>query len=411
MANYLANLPAHQPSSNGTYSGIDQSHVYSTTSTPNGPSQDMQPAQGSSCCSQKPKAPPVTPAQATPPLSGEKSCCAGKTTTPEHSSNTTESDDKQNTWNAMAFMGFPNSQASSWQPPMAPNQGPYIPSYGMPDSQLQSIYMNNYAHNIPSSYSNTMRGVEDTKFHGASYTPHGSQKQTHTPTTVGGEACHDCKCGDECQCLGCAAHPFNNTTRQHVQEMGVMMTFDGDEHISEAIAKAYQAPPSYHGSPAPTPLNFYMQQAPSMDQGAHQNSFGPYPNPHVAMPNGYSSPLDGHLHMNQQLMHPSEYYTLEYPVGIPSACSDITGSCQCGNDCSCVGCLTHSGHNGLALEAPVSTPGIANTTTPAQVSSHYGPPHHGPHVTPAATHSSRIPVLENVSVSCLSPRTLETSMI
>lgn len=49
-------------------------------------------------------------------------------------------------------------------------------------------------------------------------------------------------------------------------------------------------------------------------------------------------------------MVPSEYYTLEYPVGLPSACVDTTGSCQCGNDCTCVGCLTHSGHNGLPLE-------------------------------------------------------------
>lgn len=33
-------------------------------------------------------------------------------------------------------------------------------------------------------------------------------------------------------------------------------------------------------------------------------------------------------------------------------CNDATGTCQCGDGCECVGCLTHGGHNGIALEAP-----------------------------------------------------------
>lgn len=31
-------------------------------------------------------------------------------------------------------------------------------------------------------------------------------------------------------------------------------------------------------------------------------------------------------------------------------CNDATGTCQCGDGCECVGCLTHGGHNGVALE-------------------------------------------------------------
>ncbi|KAJ5161626.1 hypothetical protein N7492_007018, partial [Penicillium capsulatum] len=408
MANYLANLPTHQPRHNGTHPDIDESHVYSSTSTSEDP-REKQPEKGSSCCSQKPEAPPVTPSG-----SGEKSCCSGKTTTPavpSLSSHVAESNSKQPPWNDVPYMRFPTSQASPWQTPVASTHGPFMQPYRMPQSQLQPFYTSNYPQQMSStSYSNAMNGLGIAPPSMAPFPSSGLQNQTQPPMMVGGEACHDCKCGDECQCLGCAAHPFNNTTRQHVQEMGVMMTFDGEEQTPEAIAKAYQSPP-YHGSAAPTPLNYYMMQAPSMDQAPHQNSFGPYGDPNSAIPGGYSSPPAGNLPMNQQLMHPSEYYTLEYPVGIPSACSDITGSCQCGNDCSCVGCLTHSGHNGLALEAPIPDPAIADTTTPSQVSSHHGPPHHGPPIVSAGSHLSRIPVLENVSVSCLSPRTLETSMI
>jgi hypothetical protein len=132
-----------------------------------------------------------------------------------------------------------------------------------------------------------------------------------------------------------------------------MMTFDGDEHTPETITNAYQPSPFQDVTPS-TPLNFgFMQQNPSVGSTAQQNSFDPYSGPNPAMSSGYSSPLRASHQLNQQLMHPSEYYTLEYPVGIPSACSDVTGSCQCGNDCSCVGCLTHSGHNGVPLEAPI----------------------------------------------------------
>lgn len=36
-------------------------------------------------------------------------------------------------------------------------------------------------------------------------------------------------------------------------------------------------------------------------------------------------------------------------------CNDATGTCQCGDGCECVGCLTHGGHNGIALETPGMT--------------------------------------------------------
>lgn len=405
VASYLANLPSHhseQNGQNGNSPSIDSNQTWSAASASNGLSQNTQSTQGSSCCSQKP--PPVPPPVA--PATGG-SCCSGKTTpaVPNILSSAKEPTASQSQWNDMSFMNFSAPQ-NSWQSPMASSQGSFMQPYGMHDGQMQSFYMNNYTPDVSStSYSNLMNGLGITQPNLSPYTTSTPQNSTHTPTP-GGDICHDCKCGDECQCLGCAAHPFNNTTRQHVQEMGVMMTFDPDEHTPEAIANTYQSPPSFRGSTAPTPLNFFMQQSPSMDHGAHQNSFDPYTDPSSTMPSGFSSPLPTGPAFKQPLMHQSEYYTLEYPVGIPSACSDITGSCQCGNDCSCVGCLTHSGHNGVALEAPIPEPTMPNTTTTEHTSSHRGPP-----TSTAGSQTSRIPVLDNMSVPCLSPRTLETSMI
>jgi hypothetical protein len=252
----------------------------------------------------------------------------------------------------------------------------------------------------PMGYSNPMNGLGISQPSMGPYMLNHSHSAYPMQAAPGGDPCHDCSCGEDCQCLGCAAHPFNTTTRKHVQEMGAMITFNGDDKSPEII-NPYQSTP-FQGTTPPAPFNYYMQGTPSIDHGFQHNPFDGYSDPNSAMPSGYSSPLAG-PGLNHQLMHPSEYYTLEYPVGLPSTCSDVTGSCQCGSDCSCVGCLTHSGHNGFSLNASIpETPFPENTEQQG--------PSHVSH-TSSATPTSRIPVLDNVSVPCLSPRTMETSMI
>ena len=50
-------------------------------------------------------------------------------------------------------------------------------------------------------------------------------------------------------------------------------------------------------------------------------------------------------------LSPSSYFWQE--IVLPG-CNDETGTCQCGDGCECVGCLTHGGHNGVPLTDPVS---------------------------------------------------------
>ncbi|KAJ5291693.1 hypothetical protein N7478_000944 [Penicillium angulare] len=401
---YLAELPAHQTARNGNHtpSGND---LYAATPV-HGYIENPQPAKTSSCCSSKPAPPPPPPPAAE---SGGGSCCSGKPTSrgaPSHLETQPSPAKDSATWNNMSYMNIPSSQ-SSWQNSMHSTQNPYMQSFGMQGSQLPQFYADNYTPNQPGAqYSNLMNGLGIAQNSMGTFPNSAQNGYASVPTsTPAGEPCYDCKCGDECQCLGCAAHPFNNTTRQHVQEMSVMMTFDDDEHTPEAIGNSFQTP-SFPTTTAPTPMNFYMHQAPPpVDRGITHNSFDPYSNPSSGMPSGYSSPIQGGHHLNQQLMHPSEYYTIEYPVGLPSACSDVTGSCQCGNDCSCVGCLTHSGHNGVPLEEDIPEAHVTH------VPEHHIPSHGPVPSSSAESHNHRIPTLENISVPCLSPRTFETSMI
>lgn len=170
------------------------------------------------------------------------------------------------------------------------------------------------------------------------------------------ESSHDCSCGESCQCLGCASHPFNATTRQHVQEMGYMMTVKEDDEKSSTTTPfaGARSPPDLNST---TTSNQIHPEAPNLglsytDDTALHSSFD----------NNLSSPTFA----TSQFMQPSEYYTLEYSVGL-SLCSNTTGTCQCGNDCSCVGCLTHSGHDGVVLESvPNESQPVANMTAPQQ---------------------------------------------
>lgn len=396
VLNYPGNIssqPSEQDDSNNT-----------TQQAVSVPQESSEATNGSSCCSKKPQPPPIQAESSY----GLGSCCSGKAPNSNGIANGDSNAqgpkvNQPSSWNDLSYMNFSGQQISTWQNSMTSAQEPSMPPFGMTNPRAQSFYMNQYPSNASTtSYSDAMNGLGITPPNMAPFITDHSRTSAYAPNNLGSAINHECNCGDECQCLGCAAHPFNNTTRQHVQEMGVMMTFDGDDS-PDAMASAYQ-PPAFQGNAAANPANYFMQQPHSMDHGIH-SSFEPYSDPTSAMPSGYSSPLSAGRHFNQQLMPSSEYYTIEYPVGIPSACSDVTGSCQCGNDCSCVGCLTHSGHNGVALDAPIpeATP-IATTTE--HVSSSQSPPALG-----AGSHTSRIPVLENVSTPCLSPRTLETSMI
>ncbi|CAG7916632.1 unnamed protein product [Penicillium olsonii] len=388
-------------------------------SSPQEPARDSsQSPPVSSCCSQKPKAstPAPEPAQApsnvshSQPAQNGGSCCSSRppaANQPTHQDSNKKDFQHSNTWSNEPYMHLRESQVNPWQNQPTHSHGGYMhPPMGRAQPQ-QHFSQNGYLQMLPShspqmltsppsmGYHNSMNGLGITQ---PSLDPFRlNQPQSSFAAPPSGDPCHECSCGEDCQCLGCASHPFNTTTRKHVQEMGAMITFNGDETNSDAM-NPYQPAPFQAGPPS-NAFPYLMRNGPSLDHGFQPHSYNGYADPNSALPNGYSSLATNH-HMNQQLMHPSEYYTLEYPVGLPSACSDVTGSCQCGNDCSCVGCLTHSGHSGLSLDMAAPEQPVSEIAALQNV-------HHTQHPITTSQH----PLLDGLSVPCLSPRTLETSMI
>ncbi|KAG2415220.1 hypothetical protein HFD88_006411 [Aspergillus terreus] len=341
---------------------------------------------GGSCCSKKPQTPAPEPAPS--------SCCR-KSDPPSNGhveqSGTNGAQHSYANFSAAPYAATPTSQVSQWQTYHPTSQTQFI------QPGLVHQAPDHFSNNIP-SYTTHPASEPSTNYstHSVSgnmvFTPAAMMQSFPNSTyssVVEGDKSHDCHCGDSCQCLGCASHPFNNTTRQHVQEMGLLVAFDGDDQNMNTLQGYQNGSTGGQSNANGTPFEYpYASYGSTINHGAQSIPI------HYAEPtanstnfhNGYPSPHAEYT-MGQQMMEPSEYYTLEYPVGLPAGCSDITGSCQCGSDCTCIGCLTHSGHNGVALE-PVSTDGPSMTPIMGPATSSAGGTHSGSnplHFVPSST--------------------------
>lgn len=170
--------------------------------------------------------------------------------------------------------------------------------------------------------------------------------------TIPEDANHNCGCGPLCQCLGCASHPFNETTRQHIQEMGYLMTSRNDDLSAESPGDSTNSPRIEHQYPNGNQgySNLSINDVASLEQG-YDNPYEHFANIPGTTP--LATPLQTSHNQNQgqiMMMQPNAYVTVEYPVGLLDPCTNMTGTCQCGANCACIGCLTHHGHNGVPLE-------------------------------------------------------------
>lgn len=168
---------------------------------------------------------------------------------------------------------------------------------------------------------------------------------------------HNCNCGAGCECLGCAAHPFNATTRSHVQSLGAIIARGEHDSLSST-----HSPPNYDVPPDPL---FPIHNLGPVLPHCYNSNVSPNPSTStlsahlsaatISASDPWSSPPSNGVGEQQVPFLSSEYYTMEFPMdapGLTASCADVSGSCQCGDDCACIGCLTHTGHNGIPLDVP-----------------------------------------------------------
>lgn len=185
--------------------------------------------------------------------------------------------------------------------------------------------------------------------------PQHARNESNGPTTPLTEGnveftpAHNCNCGDTCNCLGCAAHPYNATTRNHVQSLGDLLALDDNEQQPGSPPQ-----PSYDSS--------FLQatdvhsMAPSINPRLVENVPSPPVSSHYrasVLPlaeDEATSLAEPYNDTHMPVFSSSGYYTMEFPMESLDGCTDVSGSCQCGDDCACIGCLTHTGHNGIPLD-------------------------------------------------------------
>ena len=169
---------------------------------------------------------------------------------------------------------------------------------------------------------------------------------------------HNCNCGDTCNCLGCAAHPYNTTTRNHVQNLGqILVSGANDTQVKSRPQSLYDDPFSptidIHNmisGIAPAPIG----NIPSPPTSAQHE---PYGTPNSSTDTYHITSNNSGDQSGQSIYSSTAYYTMEFPMDqgeLFLGCNDISGTCQCDSNCTCVGCLTHNGHTGDPLSFDTS---------------------------------------------------------
>ena len=123
---------------------------------------------------------------------------------------------------------------------------------------------------------------------------------------------HTCGCGDGCQCVGCAAHPYNDATQDYVRSAWSSMNIEQSPNEIHTNGKS-----NGNGHPAPP--------------GPETINSPPANTP--------SSTTSGNG--EEQNFSASDFLFVSYPFSSEEGCGGDTQSCPCGDDCQCFGCTIH----------------------------------------------------------------------
>ncbi|KAB8339153.1 hypothetical protein FH972_022089 [Carpinus fangiana] len=264
----------------------------------------------------------------------------------------------------------------------------------------------------------TLQGKTDSISNHASPKSNATGSQNFDATQDG------CCCGDDCSCLGCAVHPANATTMDHVREATEFMQNDPHyaddralayEHISAVLQaredskRASLTPQAFGQAHFAQSLNFSSDATfdqrhdpmfppfnPTQDQEYHQfiqpplkhidglqRTFDeqvlPSLNSNAPLQPGYHDfgsfdPHDALLysgfgqHQQAFTLHPFSGNDQVFVMAQDPrpTCVDDQGFCQCGPGCTCEGCQVHKGPQHQPKNVQGSTTPVTDETISGQ---------------------------------------------
>ncbi|OAQ99406.1 hypothetical protein LLEC1_07324 [Akanthomyces lecanii] len=293
---------------------------------------NSEPAAGG-CCSGK-KAPQGTSVEKLdkhaesnkPEASG--SCCSSKnngTTTPTQA--TTESTDGHISGNGMPVFQPPMGMANGMYPFFAtPNIFTYPPQYGsymqplQPKQWRQAMSNMNMAPQVQQAY---MFGGPQPAI------PYQQAGAADSATWTS----HQCSCGDSCQCVGCAAHPYNDATQSYVRSAWNAMMQDAQPvQNGHAQVNGIHTPPNgIHDV-----TNGHLTQTNGITTTASASKTDG-----TTSPTAPQTPSDATSGLaEEQALSANDFFFVSYPF--TDGCEGEMSSCQCGDDCQCIGCAIHN---------------------------------------------------------------------
>lgn len=193
---------------------------------------------------------------------------------------------------------------------------------------------------------------------------------------------HICTCGDGCQCVGCAAHPYNDATQNYVKSAWNMMMDDTwangvnspiTPHAPPQVKRDLHRTNGTHAAPMkqegasccggngnasssaspilPPQMEGAGSNGAALGIGAPATSTLPGATSPKASPTPQTPASDTTTGTNdEQVLSANDFFFVTYPL--TDSCVGDTASCPCGDDCQCLGCVVHG-------NAPGTDPTVA----------------------------------------------------
>ncbi|KAL7938537.1 hypothetical protein V8C35DRAFT_288392 [Trichoderma chlorosporum] len=225
-------------------------------------------------------------------------------------------------------LGMPNAMYPYM---VQPSIFAYPPQYG---SYLNPLQPDQYKQLVTLNFPQQMTDIQPAPYNAA--TP---AQQFAQPTGLEADSwtSHHCGCGDSCQCIGCATHPYNQATQDYVRSAWNLMVDDMHKRhrhsdSAQSIPNAnYEAATSANQSPtgASTPVMATVEGTVS---------------PILAQ-----TPSEANSTLGEETaLSANDFFFVSYPFG--DSCEGETASCPCGDDCRCIGCAIHNGSSANDFE-------------------------------------------------------------
>ena len=177
---------------------------------------------------------------------------------------------------------------------------------------------------------------------------------------------YDCRCGPGCQCVGCAAHPYNQATMEYVYS-GWISQWDEHNYFGEVgdTSPSNELHPPLTLSTTESAVPAYQHHHDNHHPQLHnQNHNHHHHHPHPTSADAVSPASDeAGGNMDEQTYPIQDFIFVNYSFPGGGACGGLEASCPCGDDCQCLGCAIHGNNGGLDFGPATTTPPATTTTT------------------------------------------------